>query len=132
MGIDTRTRKRLYMRARRHGHCWDSCQPVIDLTDMDRLATHARAHHHGGETIGTFVNGRVRAVLLDRNLNPIGLRVMRDLRADTDPSTFDSFVDTARGRVDGKTRFTARLIRFWGEVGDDTLSLVGIMAESSL
>ena len=132
MGIDTRTRNRLYMRARRHGHDWYAARPSIDLEGMDRIAAHARAHHHGVETIGSFDNGRVRAVLLDRNLNPIGLRVMRDLRADTDPTTFDSFVDTARGRVDGKRRVTGRLVRFWGEVGDDTLSLVGIMDESSL
>ncbi len=103
-----------------------------DLTEMPRLIAHARAHRGGLQTIG---DDRVRAILLNRDLKPVGLRVMRDLRVATDRSSFDAFVDTARGRVDGKRRFTAQLVRFSGEVGfeeDDILDLVGIIAESDL
>ncbi len=109
---------------------------MIDLTLNDRINNHVAMNTRGIQTIGGFGNGRIRAVLLDRNFNPVGLRVMRDLRAETDPTTIESFIDTARGRVDGKRRFTAQLIRFWGEVnmgGEiETLPLVGIFSESDL
>ena len=109
---------------------------MIDLTMRDRINNHVATHPRGIQTIGDFDNGRVRAVLLDREFNPVGLRVMRALRAGTDPTTTESFIDTARGRVDGKRRFTARLLRFWGEVnvaGEiETLPLVGIFSESDL
>ena len=137
--MDRLTRQRLYARARRNPNpnvMWMDGAPMIDLTMSDRINNHVATHPRGIQTIGDFDNGRVRAVLLDREFNPVGLRVMRDLRAGTDPTTTESFIDTARGRVDGKRRFTARLLRFWGEVnvaGEiETLPLVGIFSESDL
>ena len=137
--MDRLTRQRLYARARRNPNpnvMWMDGAPMIDLTMSDRINNHVATHPRGIQTIGDFDNGRVRAVLLDREFNPVGLRVMRDLRAGTDPTTTESFIDTARGRADGKRRFTARLLRFWGAVnvaGEiETLPLVGIFSESDL
>ena len=137
--MDRLTRQRLYARAMRNPNpnvMWMDAKPMIDLTLNDRINNHVAMHTRGIQTIGGFGNGRIRAVLLDRDLNPVGLRVMRDLRAGTDPTTIESFIDTARGRVDGERRFTARLLRFWGEVnmgGEiETLPLVGLFSESDL
>tara|TARA_R110002012_G_scaffold52616_1_gene135078 strand:+ start:341 stop:823 length:483 start_codon:yes stop_codon:yes gene_type:complete len=137
--MDRLTRQRLYARAMRNPNSnvtWMDAKPMIDLTTSDRINNHVHAHPRGIQTIGDFDNGRIRAVLLDRDMNPVGLRIMRDLRAGTDASTIETFIDTARGRVDGKRRFTGQLLRFWGEVnisGEiETLPLVGIFSESDL
>lgn len=62
---------------------------------------------------------------------------MRDLRVGSDRSSFDAFVDSTRGRVDGKRRFTGRLVRVGVEVWDKRSgiseeSLVVIMEESKV
>ena len=74
--------------------------------------------HRGREALQVLPTGGVKALLVDGKLNPIGIRVMRDLRAGTDRSTFDAFVDSARGRVDGRRRFTGRLLRLNVELHD--------------
>ena len=119
--------KRLYDRARRLG-AFHRGRPIIDL---DHIGMTPCANEGVEALTGS---PRVRALLVDREFKPLGLRVLRDLRVSTRGSTFDEFVATARGRVDGKQRFTARLTRVWAYVPDhaDPQSLVVIMAESDM
>jgi hypothetical protein len=79
--------------------------------------------HRGHEALQVLPTGGVKALLVDGKLKPIGIRVMRDLRAGTDRSSFAAFVDSARGRVDGRRRFTGRLLRLNVELHDRSAGL---------
>ena len=132
--MDRRTRNRLYARCRRLNIWWHR-KPIIDLTESrfnDDVFVHLQ---RGREGLQVLPHGGVRALLVNQKFQPLGLRVMRDLRVGADRSSFDAFVDSARGRVDGKRRFTGRLLRIgvalWNrESGISEESLVVIMEES--
>tara|TARA_R100000995_G_C3411392_1_gene89545 strand:- start:254 stop:592 length:339 start_codon:yes stop_codon:yes gene_type:complete len=109
--------------------------PYIDLTDTRFNDDVIRHLQRGREGLQVLPTGGVRALMLDQKFQPLGIRVMRDLRVGSDRSSFDAFVDSARGRVDGKRRFTGRLLRVGVEVhsresGISEESLVVIMEES--
>lgn len=133
--MDRRTKNRLYARCRRWGIWWDR-KPHIDLTETrfnDDVIRHLQRGREGLQVTSTGV----RALMLDQKFQPLGIRVMRDLRVGSDRSSFDAFVDSTRGRVDGKRRFTGRLVRVGVEVWDKRSgiseeSLVVIMEESKV
>ena len=134
--MDRRTRNRLYARCRRWGIWWRT-KPCLDLMDTPFNEVLLKHLQRGREGLQVLPTGGVRALLVDGRLNPIGLRVMRDLRVCTDRSSFDAFVDSARGRVDGKRRFTGRLLRLNVELWDRGSGLaehtiVAIIEESKL
>tara|TARA_R100000152_G_C6639193_1_gene84369 strand:+ start:79 stop:489 length:411 start_codon:yes stop_codon:yes gene_type:complete len=135
--MDRRTRDRLYRRCRRAGIWWKNGGPLIEI-DSAKISDALERHTQRGKMgLQVLPHGGVRALLLDSKMNPIGLRVMRDIRAGVDRSSFDAFVDTARGRVDGKHRFTGRLIKLSVEIwnsreGLKTLPLIGIVSERDL
>ena len=124
---------RLRNRARRNGTPWFDARPIIDLMGHSELALDLRDAHSEGMSpmMGT---PRVKALHVDRNFQPLKRRVLRDLRVDTDGSTLDRFVATARGRLDGSRRQTARLMRAWADVSytDRMVPIIVIMAESDL
>ena len=132
--MDRRTKNRLYARCRRWGIWWDR-KPHIDLTETRFNDDVIRHLQRGREGLQVLPTGGVRALMLNQKFQPLGIRVMRDLRVGSDRSSFDAFVDSARGRVDGKRRFTGRLLRVGVEVhsresGISEESLVVIMEES--
>tara|TARA_R100000458_G_C8218651_1_gene203732 strand:+ start:615 stop:953 length:339 start_codon:yes stop_codon:yes gene_type:complete len=109
--------------------------PYIDLTDTRYNDEVIRHLQRGREGLQVLPTGGVRALLVNQRFEPLGIRIMRDLRVGADRSSFDAFVDSARGRVDGKRRFTGRLLRIGVELhsrasGISEESLVVIIEES--
>ena len=122
-----RARVRRLQRRRATVAEWDRARPVYEMDGEFRRTMLAQLSR-GQEGLQITGERTCRALALDRNFNPVGIRSLRDIRTHAlNRRTIRTYTRTARGWLDGRNRMNARLILIWLDDGNALTSAVAIL-----